>query len=128
MSLRVKERRKRQGRLKVVNVCWESPQPAEQPEKLKKTLVLNSTSSSSRDTDQKSSKKGQDQRLEPCARKISQQPPRNQKVAAKSQPKNFPEHPEHSSSYFKPGGIQQKKPIRDAPPVVEKPLDFGDLF
>ena len=43
-----KERRKSQGRLKVVNVCWESPQPAEQPEKLKKTLVLNSTSSSSR--------------------------------------------------------------------------------
>jgi len=52
-----KERRKSQGRLKVVNVCWESPQPAEQPEKLKKTLVLNSTSSSLRDTDQKSSKK-----------------------------------------------------------------------
>ncbi|CAG5113065.1 Oidioi.mRNA.OKI2018_I69.chr2.g7212.t2.cds [Oikopleura dioica] len=52
-----KERRRSQGRVKVVNVCWESAQP-EQPEKLKQSWVLNSTSSSSRDTDLKSTKKG----------------------------------------------------------------------
>jgi len=73
-------------------------------------------------------KKSEEQRLEPCARKISQPPSRNQKTSAKSQPKNFPEHPEHSSCYFKPGGIQQKRPVRDPAQVVEsRPLDFGDL-
>ena len=33
-----------------------------------------------------------------------------------------------SSVYLSFLGIQQKKPIRDAAPVVQKPLDFGDLF
>ncbi|CAG5113066.1 Oidioi.mRNA.OKI2018_I69.chr2.g7212.t1.cds [Oikopleura dioica] len=71
-------------------------------------------------------KKGKEPRLEPCTRKISQPPSRNQEAPPKSQPKNFPEHPEHSSGYFKPRGIQQKRPVRDPPPV-ERPLDFGDL-